>query len=425
MPAIGALAAAGTRFANCITPSPLCAPARACVATGRQYDRTGVWNNSYALPLELPTFYQVLRDGGYEVASFGKLDLAKPLLDWGRDGTRLMTEWGFTAGFDSEGKYDGTRAYRLEPDDPRGPYHRFLKERGLAEAHGKDFAERHPFLGSEPTPLPDDAYCDSWIGRNATDAIAGFDRDRPWFLQVNFTGPHNPMDVTKSMRARWEGVPMPPAVGNDRDPADQIADSRRNYAAMLENIDRWCGEMISTIEARGELENTIIIYASDHGEMLGDHGAWGKSTWRRAAINVPLIIRAPGMARGSTVDEPVSLTDLPATILDLCGTDAPGGMDSRSLRRALERQGDLATSDRLTRPDRPVRTTLFTAQRHEPGTPVPVSGFRTLISGTYAYTLETDGQEHLYDWAEDPTEITNLASRDPARCRELRNLLRA
>jgi arylsulfatase A-like enzyme len=436
MPTLETLASRGTRFANCITPSPLCAPARACIATGRDYDRTGVWNNRYNLPLELPTFYQALRGHGYEVASFGKLDLAKDLLDWGRDGKRLIAEWGFTAGFDSEGKYDGTRSYGLNPDDPPGPYLRYLKERGLADAHAHDFADRHAFLGSKPTPLPDDAYCDSWIGRNATDAIRRFESDRPWFLQVNFTGPHNPMDVTERMHARWREVDVPAAVNNDRDPADAVAASRRNYAAMLENIDAWCGEMLSAIEERGELEDTLVIYASDHGEMLGDHAAWGKSTWRRPSINVPFVVSGPGLARGEVCDTPVSLTDVTATILDLCEVERPIGMDSRSLKPLLGGDaaglptaahgtvaGTAAETSTAGGAPRTVRTALLNTQRHQPGTPVGVRGFRTVVSGGYSYTLEVDGTEHLFDWASDPDERNDLASAEPALRRELRGLL--
>ena len=105
-PNLDRLGAQGVRFARAITPSPLCAPARACLAAGREYDRCGVPNNKFDYPLSQPTYYQALRDAGYRVAGVGKFDLHKATLDWGLDGSRLIREWGFTEGIDNEGKMD-------------------------------------------------------------------------------------------------------------------------------------------------------------------------------------------------------------------------------------------------------------------------------------------------------------------------------
>lgn len=422
MPTLARLMANGMRFTRCITPSPLCAPARACLATARGYDRTGVWNNRYSMPLELPTIYEALRSAGYSVASYGKLDLAKPPRDWGGDGRRLMTEWGFTHGFDSEGKYDGSGSYRARPDDPPGPYLRYLAGRGYAEAHVHDYETRHPFLGTDPCPLPDDAYGDTWIGTNAADGLRGLPVGRPWFLQVNFTGPHNPMDVTESMHTRWRDAEVPPAVANESDPPDLIAASRRNYAAMLENIDRQIDRLLQVVDERGERDRTIVVYASDHGELLGDHGLWGKSTWRRAAINVPLIVAgatsAAGDASGSTdaaiVDEPVSLIDLAAGFLETAGADPIPGADGRPLRLASTAWAPAADAQRS------VVSSLRVRRAGAPGEQVDRSGFRAIVTDEFAYSRTASGEEHLFRWGDDPLEEHDLAAEHPTTCTELR-----
>ena len=118
---------------------------------------------------------------------------------------------------------------------------------------------------------------------NAVQVLDRLPRAAPWFLQVNFLGPHDPFDVTAAMRARWQQVEFPAPHANEHPDRAGLLRTRQNYAAMIENIDGWCGRLLDAVAARGELDDTVVVYASDHGEMLGDHGRWGKSTWREAA----------------------------------------------------------------------------------------------------------------------------------------------
>ena len=134
-PNLDALAARGTVFTRAYTPSPLCAPARACLASGRAYGQCRVFNNNQDYPLDIPTYYQRLRDRGYRVCGVGKFDLHKDLtkpLFWELDGSRLLREWGFTEGIDNEGKLDGSNSYLSAGRKPRGPYLDFLAQRVLA-----------------------------------------------------------------------------------------------------------------------------------------------------------------------------------------------------------------------------------------------------------------------------------------------------
>ena len=109
----------GTTFTQAITNSPLCAPARACLAQGREYENCGVYNNNFCTPPEVPTFYRALRAGGYQVGGVGKFDLHKPLMYWGEKGwLPQLGELGFTEAMDHEGKWD---AFWASENPPRGP----------------------------------------------------------------------------------------------------------------------------------------------------------------------------------------------------------------------------------------------------------------------------------------------------------------
>jgi arylsulfatase A-like enzyme len=175
-PHLDRLAGKGIHFTNTYCAAPVCGPSRACLALGVEYDACGVPNHQAGMDAARPTYYQLLRASGYHVAGCGKFDLAKHSKSWGLDGKRHMAAWGFDDGFDSAGKWDAVAAGTTRPKDP---YMAFLHERGLAAAHAKDFHRRGKYKGTGPTPLPDDAYNDNWIGRHALSLLQKMPRDRP------------------------------------------------------------------------------------------------------------------------------------------------------------------------------------------------------------------------------------------------------
>ncbi|MHC4249587.1 MAG: sulfatase family protein [Planctomycetota bacterium] len=386
------LAGEGIEFTRAVTPSPLCAPARACLASGMEYDRAGVPGNDVNYPLDQASLYKLLRDSGYHVMGCGKFDLHKPELDWGPGGRRLINEWGFSDGIDNEGKMDGVNSFRRS-GGAMGPYLDYLATRGLADAHVADFARRKR-TSVFPTPLPDDAYCDNWLAANGLELLARAPADGPWFLQVNFTGPHAPWDITHRMAARWRGVEHPGPVASTKLTPDEHDGIRQNYSAMVENIDRWIGVYLGELERRGELGNTLVVLSSDHGDMLGDHDRWGKSKPRQGSAAAPLVIMGPGVRRGARHDGPATTLDLTATFLEYAGCDVPSGMDSRSLKPILEGPGNAADEGR-----------------------------EYVLSGLHDWRLAFDGRHKLvrragegdilYDLQEDPDETENAAGRAP------------
>ena len=421
MPHVAGLAQRGLRFDQAIVNCPLCAPSRAGLASGRSYGSCGVVDNFQDYPLGLPTFYQQLRSSGYEVCGTGKFDLHKNTSRWGLDGSRLLTEWGFTQGIDNEGKWDGIRTYRAH--GPQGPYFKFLEENGLAGAYsddferrGRDYTDGHGYGQTFPTDLPDYAYCDNWIGRNTIDILRGLPEEKPWFMQVNFTGPHEPQDITNSMWQACQGLQFPGPVASSQHDADFHNRARQNYSAMLENIDARIGEILAAVARRGELDNTVVIYTSDHGEMLGDHNEWQKSRPWQSAIGVPLVAAGPGIAVGEQGSALVQLTDLAATFIDYADASELPEMDSRSIRPVLED------------PARSHREIVFSSMRNSnagvpklPGVPTERTVWDCAFDGRYK-AIHQSGRgldPQLFNLDKDPGEEDDLAASNPGQLASL------
>lgn len=451
MPNLRGLMERGAVFTRAATNSPLCVPARACLASGLHYHNCGMYNNDYCYPLGLKTFYSALKDKGYGVGGVGKFDIHKPIMYWGRDGwIDQLAELGFTRGIDSEGKYDLLWSSFREP---KGPYSAFLHETGLMKEHAKDYIRRfYNAHDVEPTTLPDHAYSDNWVGANALRLLDALHNDgAPWFLQVNFPGPHNPWDVTREMKRRWEHVdfPLPADFTGDR---ERWLAVRRNYAAMLENIDRNVGLLLDKLRQLGELDNTLIVYSSDHGEMLGDRGRYFKCVPYRGAVHIPLVACVPGVKQGLVSDELVQLHDLAATFVDFADADMPAGRDAVSLLPLMAGKGGHVRDEQYAMLSNTARfggeytdyseylqhkkqksdaeyieeynaefglePTAESAKKHD-----FKKDWRCLITRTHKLVEYATGELELYDIAADPWERRDIAAENPVLADELRRRL--
>jgi arylsulfatase A-like enzyme len=387
------LAKRGTVFSRAYTPSPLCSPARAIIATGRDYTRCGVTNNGEATPDDIPNMYRMLKDSGYQVGGVGKFDIDKPSHNWGTDGKNHFEKYGFTHGCDSEGKGDGVTTYLRRKGKglpPNGPYFSYLHQKGKADAYVHIYFDETGKYRNlnwyDINPLSDEDYCDNWTGRGALDVLKEYDTSKSWFLQVNWQGPHGPFDVTDSMHKRWKDTNFPQPAHNTSDAPVLINKKRQHYAAMIENIDSHIGNMITFLEQSNQLENTLIIFSSDHGEMLGDHDRWGKTVWHEGSAHVPLIMAGPGVPSDTVIKKPVTLTDIPATALDSAGLKTDSQMDSRSLLPLLNS------------PDHEYRKYIFSG----------LHDWRMLIDNNWKYIRNKNGENELYDLLKDPNERENL-----------------
>ena len=314
------LANRGTQFTNAVCPSPVCNPSRACIASGMEYDRCGVPANNVDYPLNQLMYQQRLRDqAGYHVMGCGKFDLTYdfPL---GLSGSHRIEQWGFSDATFNPALNNTVRRIEKDPNsEPRDPYTKYLEENGLLGEHIQDYQRRREegrWTVTFPTPLSDEAYYDNWITRQGLDLLADAPDDKPWFLQVNFQNPHDPWDITERMHDlyREPDVTFPSPVASDLDiSAETHQEVGRNYAAMIEHLDECVGRFLNTLEERGELKEILIVFSSDHGEMLGDHEQWQKLSPLQASVGVPLIIAGPDVVS-------MPLREPPATILDLHAT---------------------------------------------------------------------------------------------------------
>jgi len=322
-PNIKQLADRGIAFTHAVCPSPICAPSRACLALGREYDHVRIINNGQDCPNDSPLFYKYLQDAGYHTMGCGKFDLNKASKGWGRDGQQIINGvsflkvWGFSDAIDNAGKPCGARVY-IKRREKTDPYLAYLEAKGLASVHASHIQSRRA-TDSGPTPISDEDYADNYIARNGLMLLNRAPRDKPWFLQVNFTGAHYPWDATENMLSHWKDVKFPPP--NDKStppkyPVDVMRGVQQNYAAMIENIDQWLGKYIEVLKERGDYENTIIIYASDHGEMLGDHGLMYKDKPYHPSINVPLVIAGPRIVHRAPINHPIALIHIIPTLLE-------------------------------------------------------------------------------------------------------------
>lgn len=393
-PVADGLAARGVRFTRAYCTAPLCAPSRASLAAGMRPHRVGVHDNGQDFPLTRDTCYQHLRETGYRVAACGKTDLHKPTHVNGPDGwTRRMGILGFTETVDQAGKWDAVNNCHPVPHDP---YTRYLAEHGLLETHCHDFAKRRaqrPKQVGWASPLPREHHTDDFCGRAGVRLLEGFPAEAPWFLQVNFPSPHEPMDAPAELLERWAGESLPgPIDADDHMTAAEHLDVRRNYAALCEGVDEWCGRMLDVVARRGELEHTLVVFASDHGEMLGDHGRWGKSTFYEPSVGVPLIVAGPGVAgAGETSDALVELPDVAALFLETAGVPVPAEWEARSLAPVLRGETD----------------------EHREVVVSMLPGQRALVTERYKLVVR-DGQiPALFDRDNDPDELRNIASDHP------------
>lgn len=338
-PNIDKLAERGVRFRQCRTNSPVCAPARAALAQGVRYDRCQVPDNGHDTPGDAETFFQHLRAAGYRVATCGKNDLHKKTTWKGRDGwTPLLGQYGFTEAIDHSGKLDCAMWGKLSEGGPHCSYASYLHGKGLFDLYEQDYARRGREMTIDtadwPSPLDPEDYTDEVCGRAGAKLLERFPQEGPWMLWVNFPGPHSPMDPPEPWQRWYDGVDFPDPVAISPTYKDKTCNHnqiRRNYAACCEGIDRWLGRYLDLIEQRGELDNTVVIFASDHGEMLGDHGRFSKYVPQEGSVHVPLVMAGPGVERRGTSDALVELIDLSATMLDMAGLAVPEHFDAKSL----------------------------------------------------------------------------------------------
>ncbi len=422
-PHLDRLAEEGVIFSQATCNSPLCAPSRAALATGLRPPRCHVLDNSYSLSPDAWTIYRHLRRYGYRTALFGKLDLHKPQFYNGvRGDLPIVYQLGFTDPLEAEGKQHGAQRIFVEGADGSrehlliGPYQRHLQDKGLLESFCADYAQRYRQHAhyAAPSVLPCEDFEDAWIGEKACHYLREVNDDSPWFAFVSFVGPHNPWDAPEEYLQHYEDVSMPnPMMDPGADRAawvqqkqeemirgtDEVTaqEMRRNYSGMVTLIDDYVGEMVDILETRDLLNDTIIVYTSDHGEMLGDLGLVHKSVQYEPALRVPLILSGWGVPSLGASDALVELFDVTPTLLDLVDLPVPSGLDACSFVPLLQGETDVHRQYQIA------QLPFTTCIRDE--------AFKAIIN--------PNDRPELYDLRNDPWETENVYDQHEGRYREL------
>lgn len=428
-PNLDRIAGEGVRFANAWCQSPICQPSRGSLITGRYPHELGILRNfGPDFDPQWPTFMKNLQRTGYATAGIGKTHyyqkgLVSPEQDDGdlRRLTSHVEEFGFDHVVEEFDRYVHV------VDGVRTPYTEYLRERGVFEPYAEQirriFRLTPQHWDGVTSPLDQEHDLTSFLTR---EALAWLDRqtsERPFFLQLSYVQPHVPLMADPIWAGYYAQVPIelgprePVAATNEvwdrhlrfcraHSQAERLSDAyvergARQYYGMVSLIDQCVGDVLALLARRGWLDDTWIIYSSDHGEMLGDHGLMAKFTFYAPSVQVPLLIRPAGGCTGSVCTDLTELVDVSATLLDAAGAEPLAQSRGRSLVPALRGEG--VGRDSL----------LSEIQTHTRRDPPPT--YRALRTERHRFTLETvTGTPcELFDLEADPQERTNRVD-DPA-----------
>jgi choline-sulfatase len=384
------LAREGTIYDAAYCTSPLCMPSRSSFVSGLPVHQIQVYNNCNAVRFDYPTYGAVLAGQGVHTVSVGKTD--------------TYTTWQ-ELGF-SETFLPGDRKTPGDVHFCRDPL-----------AIRTDGAHRASTYGPKPDAfVKDDAVVGcavEWLETTAPTL------ETPWTLTVNILAPHFPHVATADLWEKYRDAADLPEHGVDEVSAyhpyaadlrrhfqaevfteEQIRGQRQGYLARVDYVDRQLGRLLDTLEATGQREETVVIYTSDHGEMLGKFGLWWKSSMYDDAARVPLMVSGPGFAAGARSGTAVSLLDAQATLFRATGAERP-----------IEWWGEPLQDVALDDPDRAVL-----AEYHGHGTR---SGTFLIRKGPWKLLYHAAAPHQLFHLGTDPEELVNRYDTEPGIAADL------
>ena len=365
-PNIDSLAAEGVRFSQAYTTSPVCMPARSSLITGLYPHNHGIYTNMTNLPRGTQTYLHHLQENGYRTAHIGKSHYYNYFNLGGYGCTHMREMEGYlhelgiddvheVAGYWGSGAHwsgDDSKNSRFKPADSYVTD--YWRERGLLDAFREDYRKRRglPFYQAYPGVLGFEDYLDSYVGKKAVEYVLEYEREHPLFLFVGFPGPHLPFDTPKEFVDLYDPAETPAAIPaaasnadlpdyisgllddgsffNDfrkagkeiRPTPDEVARMRASYYGKTTLVDHWIGKIFAACTERGIDNDTIFVFLSDHGEMLGDHNRIEKNCFYDSSVRIPMIIRHPLLGKkGSVSDSFIELIDLFPTLIELAGLD--------------------------------------------------------------------------------------------------------
>lgn len=407
-PTLDRLAREGTLFRRAYTTIPSCIPARYAMLTGLYPQSSGVVGFRKK-PIRWPTLPELLGEAGYTTALVGReMHQLAPDSELGYQ----MCLHGST--YTSDDEY----ARQIQEAFPQiDAFRQWVTEQGWTYNHWQ----------AKPWSLPEEWHPTSWIVRNARQWLKEISDDRPLCLTASFYAPHPPLFPPKDLFEKYLAAELPDAAHGDwvdwksltHEGADggqrvlltgeRLRRAQAGYYGLIEHIDREIGGLIADFQARAEKTGRpwVIVFTSDHGEMLGDHGYFRKCEPLEGSANVPMIIAASSdldFRRGQRSTRPVCLEDVLPTLLDLAGKHVPEHIDGVSLVPALRGE--------------PAEIRPWLHFEHAPAYS-KAQAFHALTDGHVKYIWRPlDGSELLFDLDADPRELRNLAD-DPEHAESL------
>ena len=410
-PNLDRLAREGVVFERAYTPAPLCVPMRAALMTGQWPATLGILGNNHWFPSGpggAPVWPEAATAAGYRTAAIGKMH---------------FHPWDARLGFVERISAEDKRQY-FWPDD----YQKFLHANGMETHHPTALPGYFEHLQASVFPHPKRFHVDGFVGDQAADWVRryGGAGQQPFAAWVSFPGPHDPYDPPEELAALYYDAPIPepiPEPGADAVPAVQRQGRRfaresplyqldfsgvtaehyrrwrAHYYANITLIDEGIGKILAALEEAGTLDNTLIVFTSDHGDALGDHGLIYKSFFYEPIAHIPLLVRGPGVARGGRCRSLISTLDLVPLFYATCGAPRPPtvqGIDPTPL---------------LADPEGTLREYVCSE----------LLGRIMVRDDRLKYVHYADGSAELYDLQEDPTEEHNLAG-DPGRAPDVARL---
>ena len=433
-PNLDRLARSGAWFTQAVTQCPVSAPARCAILTGVCIEKSRVMLNEDALDKSLvvpySTFDQVLAKNDYYTEYYGKFHSPRSMAEVYRN----PPQEGFSG---ADLIINGDKVIYKKLLDERVPK-RPLKEgeqyasgvyngvpyttNPMDQRYGHQPGADIRKIKTEPhgcVDLPPDLTFTAYTANAALKAMDRVAKNKPFVLSCSIVAPHPPTLSSEPYSSMYaaKDMPIPATIADDmannpyrrangRQP--EFADPKRigyfisDYYAMVSEVDLWVGKLLDKLDQLGLTQNTVVIFTSDHGEMLGDHGMQSKFIFLEGSVHVPLIISYPGVIKpGTIVDAPVSTFDIYPTLLNIVGIDSsqPDGYSLMPLTRGEKPKYDFAVSE-------------WTASK--PGVPnimIRTKEWKLMLS----YTDDTGKCDALFNMKADPGEMNNLLGTNPAK----------
>lgn len=388
-PTLDSLASEGTVFEKTYCQSPACTPSRASFLTGKNYHNVRCWANHRVLFPEHKTIADYLHEAGYETCCVGKMH------------------------------YGGKDQFHGFKNRPYGDFWHGL-------AHQEDPIDMFPNMGgvihAGPSQIPESLQQEHIVSTEAGSFIrehVSNNPEKPWFVLASYCKPHAPLVVPSRYLHKYLGkvpsamlepqdlaaleaapVMQRKAYGLENITKDQVDKARAAYWGAVEYLDDQIEHVLFELKKSGEFDNTIILYFSDHGDMIGNHGLWWKANYYEESVRVPLIIKGPGVGKNVRINQLTALIDILPTICDLCGIAVPNDIDGVTLKPLLhEEKTNYIPHDTV------ISEYMGAAQKE-----IELPGsIRMITDGRYKLAQVYGERDLLFDLKNDPKEFCNTA----------------